>query len=363
MPETAGCSILIVDDTQENIEILVELLADNYDISVAMDGEAAIEQLKEETPDLILLDFMMPGIDGYEVCRRLKGNATFKKIPVIFLTALSDAREEEKGLNLGAVDYITKPFNPTLVKARVKNQLELKLFRDHLEDAVKQRTAQLELTQEITIESMGTLAEYRDPETGGHIKRTKNYIKVLAQKLKSHPNFSSFLTDNTIERLCKSAPLHDIGKVGIPDQILLKPGKLTDEEFEKMKNHTIYGRDALNRAEEKLGKNSFLHLAIVMAESHQEKWDGSGYPNGWAGEQIPIPGRLMAVADVYDALISKRVYKDPFSHSQAVRIIQEGSGKHFDPDVVDAFMALTEEFRQIALAHADFADEIKALKR
>jgi putative two-component system response regulator len=361
MPDISGCSILVVDDTEENIEILVELLSDIYDISVAMDGEYAIESLKEEIPDLILLDIMMPGIDGYEVCKILKNNENTKYIPVIFLTALTDAREEEKGLNIGAIDYITKPFNPSLVKARVKNQLELKLLRDHLEDVVKQRTAQLELTQEITIESMGTLAEYRDPETGGHIKRTKNYIKVLAEKLKTHPKFSSFLTDDTIKRLFQSAPLHDIGKVGIPDHILLKPGKLTDEEFEKMKRHTIFGRDALNRSEEKLGKNSFLHLAIVMAESHQEKWDGSGYPNGWSGEQIPIPGRLMAVADVYDALISKRVYKEAFTHSKAVRIIQEGRGKHFDPDVVDAFMELTENFRNIALKYADFEEEIKAL--
>jgi putative two-component system response regulator len=361
MPDISGCSILVVDDTEENIEILVELLSDIYDISVAMDGEDAIESLKKEIPDLILLDIMMPGIDGYEVCEILKNNENTKYIPIIFLTALTDAREEEKGLNLGAVDYITKPFNPSLVKARVKNQLELKLLRDHLEDVVKQRTAQLELTQEITIESMGTLAEYRDPETGGHIKRTKNYIKVLAEKLKTHPKFSLFLTDDTIKRLFQSAPLHDIGKVGIPDHILLKPGKLTDEEFEKMKRHTIFGRDALNRSEEKLGKNSFLHLAIVMAESHQEKWDGSGYPNGWSGEQIPIPGRLMAVADVYDALISKRVYKQAFTHSKAVRIIQEGTGTHFDPDVVDAFMELTEDFRNIALKYADFEEEIKAL--
>ncbi len=361
MESLSMMKILIVDDTEENIEILVELLSDLYDISVAMDGERAIESLKNQIPDLILLDIMMPGIDGYEVCKKLKTNKNTKNIPVIFLTALTDAREEEKGLNLGAVDYITKPFTPTLVKARVKNQLELKLYRNHLEDVVKQRTAQLELTQEITIESMGTLAEYRDPETGGHIQRTKNFIKVLAEKLKMHPNFSSFLTDDIIERLYRSAPLHDIGKVGLPDQILLKPGKLTNEEFEKMKQHTEFGRDALRRAEKKLGKNSFLHLATVMAESHQEKWDGSGYPNGWSGEQIPIPGRLMAVADVYDALISKRVYKKPFSHSKAVRIIQEGRGQHFDPDVVDAFMELSEDFRRIALENTDFPEEIKAL--
>ncbi len=361
MKNLSMMTILIVDDVEENIDVLVELLGEEFDVSVAMDGKSALEYTKKEMPDLILLDIMMPGIDGYGVIKKLKADEKTQNIPVIFMTALTNAREEEKGLNLGAIDYITKPFNPTLVKARVKNQLELKMLRDHLEDVVKQRTVQLELTQEITIESMGTLAEYRDPETGGHIKRTKSYIKLLAEQLKTHPNFSSFLTSETIEKLCKSAPLHDIGKVGISDQILLKPGKLTDEEFEKMKKHTIYGRDALYLAEQKLGKNSFLHLALEMAESHQEKWDGSGYPNAWSGCQIPIAGRLMAVADVYDALISRRAYKKPFPHSKAVEIIQEGKGQHFDPDVVDAFMEITEEFRQIAIKYADFEDEINAL--
>jgi len=355
--------ILIVDDKRQNIKVLTELLRKDYKIMASKTGEQALNAAQGSIPpDLILLDIMMPEIDGYEVCRRLKANSRSMHIPVIFITALDSSDDEAKGFEIGAVDYITKPFNPTLVKARVKNQLELKRLRDHLEDMVKQRTVELELTQEITIESMGTLAEYRDPETGGHIKRTKNYIKLLAEKLKTHPKFSSFLTKETIEKLFKSAPLHDIGKVGISDQILLKPGKLTDEEFEKMKKHTIYGRDALSFAEQKLGKNSFLHLAIEMAESHQEKWDGSGYPNAWSGYQIPIPGRLMAVADVYDALISKRVYKKPFPHSKAVEIIQEGKGQHFDPDVVDAFMEVAEEFRNIAIKHADFEDEINALR-
>lgn len=363
MQDINECSILVVDDAEENIEILVELLADDYEVSVAMDGKQALKIVEADVPDLILLDIMMPRMDGYEVCKILKSNPHTQKIPILFLTALTNASEEEKGLNLGAVDYITKPFNPTLVKARVKNQLELKLFRDHLEELVQQRTAQLALTQEITIESMGTLAEYRDPETGGHIKRTKEYIKVLGEQLKNHPKFSSFLDGITINMLYQSAPLHDIGKVGIPDHILLKPGKLTDEEFEQMKKHTVFGRDALQRSEKKLGKKSFLHLAIVMAESHQEKWDGSGYPHGWKGEQIPIPGRLMAVADVYDALISKRVYKASYSHSRALKIIQEGSGQHFDPDIVDALMKRSEDFRQIALEHADFQEERSTLMR
>lgn len=357
----AQCSILIVDDTEENVDILIATLGELYDISVAIDGETALEMLAEFTPDLILLDIMMPGIDGYEVCERLKRETRTLKIPIIFLTALSEAQSEEKGLCLGAVDYITKPFNPFLVKARVKNHLELKMHRDNLELLVQQRTSELELTQEVTIESMGTLAEYRDPETGGHIQRTKHYVQLLANHLKNHPKFSAFLTDETIQSLYKSAPLHDIGKVGVPDHILLKPGRLTDGEFEEMKKHTVYGRDTISKAEKKLGNKSFLHYALEIAESHQEKWDGSGYPNGWAGENIPISGRLMAVADVYDALISKRVYKAPFTHSKAVAIIQEGRGQHFDPDIVDAFLQISEEFRRIALEHADFPEEREAL--
>ncbi|MBU1564310.1 MAG: two-component system response regulator [Proteobacteria bacterium] len=363
MTDYCQCSILIVDDTEENVDILIATLGELYDISVAIDGETALEMLEEFTPDLILLDIMMPGIDGYEVCERLKRETRTLKIPIIFLTALSEAQNEEKGLLLGAVDYITKPFNPFLVKARVKNHLELKMHRDNLELLVQQRTSELELTQEVTIESMGTLAEYRDPETGGHIQRTKHYIQILANHLKNHPKFSAILTNETIISLYKSAPLHDIGKVGVPDHILLKPGRLTEGEFEEMKKHTIYGRDTISKAEKKLGNRSFLHYALEIAESHQEKWDGSGYPNGWSGEEIPISGRLMAIADVYDALISKRVYKAPFSHSKAVAIIRESSGQHFDPDIVEAFLQVSEEFRRIAIKHADFPEEREALEK
>lgn len=363
MSDYSQCSILIVEDTEENVDILLETLDDLYDISVAIDGVTALEMLHDYTPDLILLDIMMPNLNGYEVCERLKLESRTAKIPIIFLTALSEAQDEEKGLRLGAVDYITKPFNPYIVKARVKNQIELKMHRDNLEDLVRQRTAELELTQEVTIESMGTLAEYRDPETGGHIQRTKYYVKALAEHLRKKSRFADYFTDSIIMSLHKSAPLHDIGKVGVPDHILLKPGRLTPEEFDEMKKHTIYGRDAISKAEEKLGEMSFLHFALEIAESHQEKWDGTGYPNGWAGEDIPLSGRIMAVADVYDALISKRVYKEPFAHSKAVAIIKESSGTHFDPTIVDAFLEITEEFRKIALEHADFEEERIALQQ
>lgn len=359
--DLSNCLVMIVDDTEENIDILVGTLGESYDISVALDGESALEDIEGNLPDIILLDIMMPGIDGYEVCRRLKANERTRNIPIIFLTAVSETENEDLGLQLGAVDYIVKPFHPTLVERRVKNQLELKLHRDSLEELVRIRTQELELTQDVTIESMGTLAEYRDPETGGHIIRTKRYVKALALKLKENPKFSDFLTDHTIELLHKSAPLHDIGKVGVPDHILLKAGKLTPEEFEEMKKHTIYGRDAIRKAEKRLGSQSFLKFALELAESHQEKWDGSGYPNGWKGEEIPLAGRIMAVADVYDALISKRVYKDPIPHSKSVEIIKEGSGTHFDPDIVASFVEISEKFREIALENTDFEEEKKSL--
>ncbi|WP_080805901.1 response regulator [Desulfamplus magnetovallimortis] len=355
--------VMVVDDTETNIDVLVETLGDQYDVRVAMDGETALEAVADEKPDLILLDIMMPGMDGYQVCEELKSNPETSNIPVIFLTAMTETQDEARGLELGAVDYVTKPFSPDLVKARVKNQIELKKYRDHLEDVVKERTRELLLTQEVTIESMGTLAEYRDPETGGHIKRTRNYVKRLAQHLSKNPKFEHLLDEKAIDILYKSAPLHDIGKVGVRDNILLKPGRLTEEEFEEMKLHTVYGHDAILINEKKLGEGSFLSVARDIAHTHQEKWDGSGYPRGLKGEDIPLSGRLMALADVYDALISKRVYKPPFSHQKAVEIIKEGRGSHFDPDMVDAFMEIAEDFRQIALEYADCEEEREMLSK
>jgi len=235
-------------------------------------------------------------------------------------------------------------------------------YTNHMIEVLRLRTDELERTQEATIESLATLAEYRDPETGGHIKRTKNYVRLLGEKLKDHPRFRDVLDDKAVKSLYRSAPLHDIGKVGVQDHILLKPGKLSDEEFEEMKKHTTYGRDTLRVASKSLGDSSFLRYATEIAYTHQEKWDGSGYPQGLRGEDIPVSGRLMAVADVYDALISRRVYKPPFPHSQAVGIITQGKGAHFDPDIVEAFLELAEKFREVALTFADFDEERETLK-
>ncbi len=368
MAESADMQkVLIVDDTPENIQVLMETLKGKYKIVAAINGQKALQMAAmDPVPDIILLDIMMPGLDGYQVCEKLKSDEKTRNIPVIFVTAMSQEDDEQKGLDLGAVDYITKPFRPGIVKSRVQNHLELKRHRDHLEELVRERTKQLVLTQDATINSLATLAEYRDPETGGHIKRTQNYVKALAIKLQGHPKFGDFFNANTIEQLFKSAPLHDIGKVGVRDSILLKPGKLTDEEFEEMKKHTQYGSDTIFRVELELGDalaQSFLSFAREIAYTHQEKWDGSGYPQGLKGEEIPISGRLMALADVYDALISRRVYKPPFTHSKAVEIITEGKGRHFDPDIVDAFLDIHEEFRQVAIEYADHDEEREALSK
>ena len=371
MNEEERPAILVVDDTEANVDILVEALDTDYDVSVAMDGKSALESVSMNPPDLILLDIVMPEMDGYEVCNRLKSDTKTVDIPVIFLTAMTDLENKTKGFELGAVDYITKPFEILEVKARVNTHLTLKTAKEFLakqneilERKVQERTRELSATQDVTILSLASLAETRDNETGGHIRRTQHYIGLLAEHLKNHSTFWSFFEkDSTIDLLFKSAPLHDIGKVGVRDNILLKPGKLTPEEFDEMKKHTTYGRDALLKAEESLGSSSFLQLAREIAYTHHEKWDGSGYPEGVRGDKIPVSGRLMALADVYDALVSKRVYKPPMPHTKAVQIIEEGKGTQFDPNVVDAFLKVESRFKEIALINADFDEEKAILTR
>lgn len=354
--------ILVVDDTPANIDILIEALSSDYTVAAARDGAKALAMARREPhPDLILLDVMMPEIDGYQVCEQLKADPATAGIPVIFITAL-DAREDEaRGLALGAVDYITKPFHTELVKARVANQSELKLHRDHLNELVEERTRELTLTQDVTIFTLANLAETRDPETGSHIRRTQAYVKRLAEELSIQPKYAAALDPHTIELLYKSAPMHDVGKVGVPDAILLKRGRLTEEELVEIRKHPEYGRRAFEEAARRLGKTSFLRYAEEIAYTHHEKWDGSGYPQGLNGEEIPISGRLMAIADVYDALISVRPYKRAFSHEDAVNLILEGRGTHFDPDMVDAFVRIQDDFRAIAIEFADSEKEIAVM--
>ena len=354
--------VLVVDDTPQNLVLITELLRQDYRMLVANGGERAIRLAEGELrPDLILLDIMMPDMDGYEVLRHLKASPLCAHIPVIFLSAKSEVDDEIKGLQMGAVDYITKPISPPLVQARVKTHLALKASSDFLRDKsafleaeVGRRTQQIGSIQDVAVLALSSMAETRDNETGNHILRTQRYVKSLAMQLREHPRFREVLSAEYIDRLFKSAPLHDIGKVGIPDPILLKPAPLSPAEFEVMKTHTTIGYESLVRAEKSLGiEFDFLNLAKEIALSHQEKWDGSGYPKGLAGDAIPVSARLMAVADVYDALISKRVYKEAMPHEQALDIMRRGRGTHFDPDMLDAFFQIEGEFRTIAQAYND----------
>lgn len=350
-------TILVVDDSPENLELMGGLLSDLYRIKVASSGSRALKILENDVlPDLILLDVMMPDLNGWDVCRAIKSNQRLAEIVVIFLTAKTSSDDEKLGFDLGAIDYISKPINPATLLSRVKTHLSLKRMSDSLRDRnlilkgeIEKGVQEIRAIQETTIHAMASLAETRDNETGNHIRRTQNYVKTLAQTLRTHPRFSYYLTDEQIDMLYLSAPLHDIGKVGIPDYILLKPGRLDATEFEIMKTHTTLGYQSILSATERLsGGSGFLTCAMEIALSHQEKWDGSGYPQGLSGDEIPISARLMAVADVYDALISERYYKKAFSHETAVGIILEGRGSHFDPDVVDAFKRIEGEFLAIA---------------
>ncbi|HQY39035.1 MAG TPA: two-component system response regulator [Giesbergeria sp.] len=355
-------TVLVVDDTPDNLVLVSELLGDSYRVKVANSGARALKAAQTDpVPDLVLLDIMMPEMDGYEVCRQLKASAATRDIPIIFLTARADSDDERLGLELGAVDYITKPMSPSIVLARVQTHLALKATADFLRDKsaylereVALRTLEVQALQDVTMMAMASLAETRDDETGNHIRRTQLYVKALAERLRAHPRFEAVLNTQMIELIYKSAPLHDIGKIGIPDHILLKPGKLTDNEFEVVKEHTLLGRKAIEGAERRLGMRvRFLNVAKDMACCHHERWDGTGYPLCLAGDAIPVPGRLMALADVYDAIISRRIYKSASTHDQACSAIVKGRGTQFDPDVVDAFIDIAEEFRDIALKYPD----------
>ena len=361
MEKSQKPTILVVDDTPDNLDLMGDLLMDDYRVKVANSGKKALEIIQSASPpDLVLLDIMMPEMDGYEVCTILKSSEETKNIPVIFLTAKTNTIDEQKGFEIGAVDYITKPISPAIVMARVKTHLDLYYKNVYLEKLVTQRTHEIAAIQDVTIHAMASLAETRDNETGNHIRRTQNYVKLLAQHLQFHPNYTHFLNmDGVIETLFKSAPLHDIGKVGIPDAILLKPGRFEPSEFEIMKSHPELGQNTILQAESELGIDvPFLQYAKEIAYGHHEKWDGSGYPQGLSGEDIPISARLMAVADVYDALISRRVYKEGMPHEQAVQIILDGKGTHFDPHIIEAFVVLHETFKEIASTFSDSNDDM-----
>jgi len=361
LPDKGKPVVLVVDDTLDNIILANEILKNEYRIRAAINGEIALEVAQKSPPDIILMDVMMPVMNGYETCRRLKENETTKNIPILFLTAKADEEDESKGLSLGAADYIVKPVSPPILAARIKTHLMLKQSRDILEnhnrfmdEEVRRRIKDISILQEASIMAMATLAETRDKETGCHLQRSKLYIKELAERMSKDCKYKDAFSPQKIELIVLSSPLHDIGKIGIPDQILLKPGPLTTEEYEIMKTHTILGRDAIQSAERLIGgAETFLSCAREIAYSHHEKWDGTGYPQGLTETNIPLPARLMAIVDAYDALTSDRIYKEAVPHHEAVSIITEDSGKHFDPDVVEAFLALQGRFYEISKKYMD----------
>jgi len=333
-------NILVVDDVETNVDILVAILGDDYDLSVALDGPSALEYVAEEPVDLILLDIMMPEMDGYEVCRQLKKNISTRSIPVIFVTAMGEVRDETKGFELGAVDYITKPVSPPIVKARVSTQLALYDQNRELERKVQERTAELNRTRLEIIRRLGRAAEFKDNETGLHVVRMSYYAKLIAQ--------AAGFNDEHAELLLNAAPMHDIGKIGIPDNILRKPGKLDDEEWEMMRQHTKFGAEILGDQDSVL-----LQLAREIALSHHEKWNGKGYPNGLAGAEIPLESRIVAIADVFDALTNESPYKKAWPIEEAVALIERESGEHFDPALVDAFLKALPEMLEIKAQYAE----------
>ena len=369
--------VIAVDDQPDNLLIIEDFLGKTYDIITFGRGQAMVDYFEAgNRADLVLLDIVMPMPDGYALCNWLKGSPMTRDIPVVFLTGLENSEEEAYALSIGAEDFIHKPLSPPVLSARVRNHLALAQARRALQDQnrgleklvvertrkiqeqsdeLMRRTEQLISAQSAIISAFCSLVEARDNETGNHVLRTQHYVLTLCEKLSSHPRFSAELTQTNIPLIFKSAPLHDIGKVAIPDHILLKPGKLTPEEWRIMQQHAQFGADAIAAAEKEIGEGnaSFLSYARQIALTHHERWNGKGYPRGLVGDEIPLAGRLMAIADVYDALISRRIYKPPFEHAAAVEMMRKERGEHFDPDILDCMLASSAQFDDIARCFAD----------
>lgn len=355
-------TILIVDDAPDCITLLSDLLKEQYQTKIATNGANALKVAsRRPAPSLILMDVSMPHMGGYDVCAKLKSDPDTADIPIIFLSGRTEIEEQARGFAAGAVDYIGKPISPPIVLARIQTHLALahaqrvlRMRNMKLENLVDQRTRQLLRTQDATILAMASLIEARTGGTGDHLRRIQQYVKILARTLQNHPRFRHELADDRIELLVKSAPLHDLGKIAVADRILMKDSLLDPEEMAEMRASVTRGGDAIRAIEDYLGESDdFLRFAREMAYSHREHWDGTGYPEGLAGDEIPVSARLMAVADVYDALVSDRPHRPAFSHEQAVAIMRERRASHFDPDVLNAFLETQEQFREIAESFID----------
>jgi putative two-component system response regulator len=340
-------TIYLVDDNITNLTLGKNALAEQYKVFTMNSGATMLKFLEKNIPDLILLDVEMPEMSGYEAIKIIKSKKETKNIPVIFLTAKTDGDSELEGLTLGAIDYITKPFSPSLLLKRIETHLELANYNKHLQEMVAAKTQSVFELQNAILKTMAELVECRDNITGGHIERTTYYLGVLLNAMQTHDQLKEKISEWDLKLVLQSAQLHDVGKISIRDYVLQKNGKLTPEEFEEIKKHTIFGEKIIEKIKKSTSERVFLEHAGIFAATHHEKWDGSGYPRGLKGEEIPLQGRLMAIADVYDALVSERPYKKPYTHEEAVNIIKESRGTHFDPDLVDLFLNVSDEFLKI----------------
>jgi putative two-component system response regulator len=358
-PAVPAPSVLIIDDSAVNRQLLRMLVSElGYSVAEAENGAAGLGLVQADPPDLILLDILMPGMDGREVLRMLKADAATRAIPVVMISSLDDMEAIVACIQLGADDYFTRPFDRTLLRARVDVLLErtrlqdgerryreqIQQYNERLQELVAEQVKVIGAGHASTIFAMSKLAESRDPETGQHLERMREFCRILAQHLRRQPDYSGYVTDRYIDALYAASPLHDIGKVGIADEILLKPGQHTPEEKLLMQQHTVIGAETLRAVYASHPHNDLVELGIQIAESHHERWDGKGYPYGKAGTAIPLSARILALADVYDALRAARVYKPAFDHERAREIIIEGSGRHFDPMLVQAFLVVEDEF-------------------
>ena len=367
MPTPAGRILVADDDSLNSTLLMVSLEEEGFAVETAADGQQALDRLNARPFDILLLDLLMPEVDGYEVLARLKADPQMRHLPVIVISAAEELDSIVKCIELGAEDYLLKPFNRVMLKARVEASMEKKRLRDqeevyrrqieeynlHLERRVQEQVREIASAQLATILALAKLSESRDLETGRHLERVREYCKILLERLRERPKYQKLIDATYIDYLYLASMLHDIGKVGVPDIILLKAGRLTPEEFAVMKTHTRIGADTLKEVNRQVPGNNFIRIGIEVAESHHERWDGSGYPHGLAGEAIPLPGRVLALADVYDAMTSRRVYKAALSHEQSVAAIRDDRGKYFDPELVDCFFEAQDEFRAIRARYED----------
>jgi putative two-component system response regulator len=343
-------TVYVVDDNDTNLSVAREALREQYRVMTLPSAAKMFSLLEKVKPDLILLDIEMPEMDGFEAIQRLKNHDSHADIPVIFLTSMTDATTEVRGFQLGVVDFITKPFSAPVLLNRIKTHL-------HIDEIIRERTAQIQQLKNAIVFSFADIVEKRDHETGGHVERTSDYIEILANAMLARGMYAEELRDIDLDSLISSARLHDVGKIAIPDSILNKPGRLSTDEFEAMKSHSAEGEEIIKQMASRTDDNGFLRNARLFAGYHHERWDGTGYPYGLQGDKIPLQGRIMAIVDVYDALVSERPYKKAFTEDEAIRIIMDGAGKQFDPFIADLFLEVRDQFSAVKQSYDVKASE------